>query len=347
MDGFLKTKFIYSFACLLVMAGSCKKGADEPVTTPKPTEKPAVVISTDPPVIQFGQLKVQGNKILDKNNKPVQLRGMSLFWSQWEGEFYNESLVKWLKNDWRCTVVRASMGVGMPEGGYLKYPAAEKQKVIAVVEAAIKEGLYVIIDWHDHTAEQNTEASKAFFSEMAERFGDKPNVIYEIYNEPLDVSWVNVIKPYSEAVIAAIRAKDPDNLVICGTRNWSQQIEEPANNPINDVNVAYSLHFYAASHKQWLRDRTLAALNKGIAVFVTEFGTSEASGNGTFDQTETNNWFTFLDQHKISWCNWSVADKTETSAALKPGASGTGGWTESQLSPSGIFIRQHLRTKNP
>ena len=351
---YLRKNFSLTSLLLLLLVGgftNCTKDKKTPVAVIPPVVVPPVVVTpvvmVGTPIENYGKLQVQGNKLLDKNNKPVQLRGMSLFWSQWIGKYYNAEAVKWLKDDWRCTVVRAAMGVGIPEDGYLKNPEREKQKVIDVVDAAIKEGIYVIIDWHDHTAEQNTEASKKFFSEMAEKYGDKPNVIYEIYNEPLNVSWNTVIKPYSEAVIAAIRAKDPDNLIICGTGNWSQRVNEAASNPINDPNVAYTLHFYAATHKQSLRDDAIKALAKNVAIFVTEFGTSEASGDGFLDKAETNTWFAFLDEHKISWCNWSLADKSEVSAALKPGASATGGWANSSLSESGIFIRDYLRAKNP
>lgn len=348
----VKTLLVVFLICGLTNCKKDKKSA----TAVTPVVVPPVVVTPvgDPPVVMigtpvenYGLLQVAGNKILDKSSKPVQLRGMSLFWSQWIGKYYNAEAIKWLKDDWRCTVVRASMGVGMAEDGYLKNPEREKQKVIDVVDAAIKEGIYVIIDWHDHNAEQNTEASKAFFSEMAAKYGDKPNVIYEIFNEPLNISWNTVIKPYSEAVIAAIRAKDPDNLIICGTGNWSQRVNEAASDPITDPNVAYTLHFYAGTHKQSLRDEAMKALAKNVALFVTEYGTSEASGDGTFDKAETNTWFTFLDQNKISSCNWSLADKSEISAALKPGASATGGWTSSSLSESGIFIRDYLRSKNP
>src|SRR5690606_8953179 len=116
------------------------------------------------------------------------LRGMSFFWSQWKGEYYNPSVVKWLVNDWKCTVVRAAMAVD--HGGYLDNKYEEREKVIRVVKAAIDQGIYVIIDYHSHTAHTDPETAVEFFGEMAERFGKYPNVLYEIYNEPLqDVSW--------------------------------------------------------------------------------------------------------------------------------------------------------------
>lgn len=329
----------------LFLLEGCQNKEPEVSSTPSPVTPPAKVNTITNAVAQFGQLQVQGNRIVDKNNNPVQLRGMSLFWSQWIGKYYTPEAVKWLKDDWRCTVVRAAMAVDYE--GYLKNSSLEKQKVITVVDAAIAQGLYVIIDWHDHEAEKHTEQAKAFFAEMARRYGDKPNVIYEIFNEPLDVSWSGVIKPYSEAVIGAIRQYDPDNLIICGTRNWSQQVEEAADDPIKQPNVAYTLHFYAATHKQWLRDEAAHALNKGIALMVTEFGTCEASGNGAINQAETKAWWKFLDDNKISWCNWSIADKEETSAALKSGAKTTGNWANSEISASGLLVREELQANNP
>ena len=339
----------YAIWCLLLLifVGGCKPEKSEDLNlTPPPPPSPTAVESVNNAVETYGQIKVQGNKIVDKNGHPVQLRGMSFFWSQWMGKYYTPETVKWLKDDWRCTMVRAAMAIEEGEG-YLKNPALEKQKVITVVDAAIAQGLYVLIDWHDHHAEKNLTQAKAFFSEMAQKYGDKPNVIYEIYNEPLDVSWKDIIKPYAEEVIQAIRQHDPDNIVVVGTRKWSQEVDEAATNPITGNNTAYTLHYYAATHKQALRDKASAALNKGAALMVTEFGTCEASGDGFLDVNESKTWWKFLDENKISWANWSIADKVEGTAALKPGASPAGGWTDSQITPSGKLVREELQSKNP
>lgn len=296
-------------------------------------------------VQQHGQLRVQGNRIVDRQGRPVVLRGTSLFWSQWIGKYYNRNAVKWLRDDWRCTVIRAAMAVG--SGGYLEHPEEEKKKVMAVVDAAIELGIYVIIDWHDHNAQEHSQQAQEFFAEMAKRYKDAPNVIYEIFNEPLNkVSWSNVIKPYSEGVVRAIRQHDPDNIIVCGTPSWSQRVDEASRDPLKFENIAYALHFYAASHKQWLRDVATAALNNGVALMVTEFGTTEASGNGKVDEEETRKWWQFLDDNQISWCNWSIADKKETSAALRPGASADGGWANDVITPSGLLVREELRRKN-
>lgn len=301
----------------------------------------SITYSSDSTFVErHGLIKTEGNKLVDKNGNAIVLRGMSLFWSQWMPQFYNYESIEWLFNDWKCTVIRAAMGI--ESGGYLTNPVAEKAKIKTVIEACISLGIYVIVDWHDHNAQNHLSESIEFFEEIAREYGDEPNIIYEIFNEPQQVSWNTVVKPYADSVIKHIRAIDPDNLIIVGTPNWSQYVDEAANNPLSYNNIAYALHFYAATHKQWLRDRAKNALNKGVALFVSEFGTSEASGDGKLDSAEVEIWMKFMEDNKLSWCNWSIADKNETSAALKPGASRYGGWSLSDLTKSGLMIRDKI-----
>jgi endoglucanase len=292
----------------------------------------------------YGQLQVRGNRIVDQHGNEVALRGMSLFWSQWMGQFYNYDCLNWLRDDWKCTVIRAAMGI--ESGGYLTNPVTEKAKVMAVVDACIDLGIYVIIDWHDHNAHNHQAEAISFFAEMAQLYGNEPNVIYEIYNEPEQVSWSSVIKPYAEAVIDTIRKIDPDNLIIVGTPNWSQYVDVASNDTLAFNNITYALHFYAASHKQWLRNRAVTALNHGIALFVSEWGTCENTGTGFLDSTETKIWWNFMDNNMISWCNWSIADKEETASALVPGASPYGGWPLTDLTTSGKLVRKKIITWN-
>lgn len=235
-------------------------------------------------------LNVSGSQI-NVGSTPTGLAGNSYFWSNtgWGAErFYNADSVKWLKTDWKANIVRAAMGVEDP-GGYLQDKAGNMARVKAIVDAAIAEELYVIIGWHSHHAEDHQAEAVAFFTEMALTYGDDNNVIYEIYNEPLQVSWSNTVKPYAEAVIEAIRAVDPDNLIVVGTPTWSQDVDKAAADPITGhTNIAYALHFYAGTHKQWLRDRAEQAMNAGIAIMVTEWGSVNASGDGNIDTAETN-----------------------------------------------------------
>ncbi len=296
-------------------------------------------------VQQYGQLRVSGNRIVDKNGTAVQLRGMSLYWSQWIPKYYTYNTVKWLRDDWKVTVVRAAMAVD--NGGYATNPAAEQAKVFTVIDAAISLGIYVIVDFHVHEAQNYRSQAQTFFRAVAQKYGNSPNVLYETWNEPFDVSWANVIKPYHEAVIGTIRQYDPDNIIICGTRFYSQEVDEAAANPINQSNIAYTLHYYADTHRQSLRDKAQSALSRNRALFVTEYGTTAASGNGTVNETETKAWWAFLDQNKVSHANWSVADISESSAALQANASPDGGWSLSQIKQSGQLVRTELRAKNP
>ena len=296
-------------------------------------------------VDKYGKLSVKGSYIISQYGDTVQLRGMSLFWSQWMPQYYNADAIKWLRDDWKCTVVRAAMGVEM--GGYETNPVTEKENVFRVVDAAIAHGIYVIIDYHSHEAHKNTLKAKVFFEEMAQKYGNYPNVLYEIYNEPLkETDWELQIKPYSEKVIRTIRKHDSDNIIICGTRQWCQMVSEAAADPIKANNIVYSLHYYAASHKSGLRIEAKRAIAKGACLFVSEFGTCEYTGNGALDSASTREWWDFLDKHKISWCNWSIADKDETAAALKPNPLPKGGWNESYITPSGKFVRDKLILKN-
>ncbi len=174
------------------------------------------------PVERHGQLQVQGNRIVDQRGEPVVLRGMSLFWSQWQPEYYNASAVRWLRDDWNINVIRAAMAVH--SDGYLKHPEREMKKVEAVIDAAIDLGIYVIVDWHAH--EPEPAAAGEFFARIARKYGHHPNLIYETWNEPLrEHDWSRVIKPFHLAVIPKIRREDPDNLVVAGTQTWSQDVK--------------------------------------------------------------------------------------------------------------------------
>ncbi len=294
------------------------------------------------PVEVNGSLSVKGNQIVNENGDTISLTGGSLFWSNtgWGGEaFYNASVVEWLHKDWEAGIVRAAMGVG-ENGGYAT-DSTNKQKVKTVVDAAIEEGIYVIIDWHSHHAENFQEEAITFFQEMATQYGTHDNVIYEIYNEPLNTtSWSNTIKPYAEAVIAAIRAIDENNLIIVGSPTWSQDVDSVALNPITGYsNIAYTLHFYAGSHGQSLRDKAQIALDSGLALMVTEWGTVNANGDGAVDTTSVEEWMDFLCDNNITHCNWAVNDKKEGASALKPNSSHTGNWASNDLTPSGILVR--------
>ena len=101
------------------------------------------------PVRQYGQLQVKGAQLCDQQGQPVILRGVSLGWHNLWPRFYNKKVVQTLKQDWNCSVVRAAMGI-MIEDNYLENPQYALQCMTPVIESAIKQNVYVIIDWHSH-----------------------------------------------------------------------------------------------------------------------------------------------------------------------------------------------------
>jgi endoglucanase len=294
-------------------------------------------------VQKHGRLSVKGNKIVDKDGNPTTLHGMSLYcWAQQGTQFFNTSAINHLAQDWKCNVIR----IAILPSAYKRNPTREIDKVMTVMDACIANGVYAIIDWHSMAgAQKDVASSQAFFSTLATAYGKTPNIMYEPWNEPVQESWP-VIKAYHEAVISKIRSIDPDSIIICGNKHWDQECAEASQNPItSSKNIAYSIHFYAATHRQSLRRNGATALKNGIALFATEYGTSSASGGGAYDPAETKLWWDWLDANNVGSANWSVAALGETSAAFKPGASPTGPWTDAMLKPSGILVRDYIMSK--
>lgn len=292
------------------------------------------------------KLSISGSRLVDETGSPVQLKGMSTHGLQWSGAYSNRYAMKKLRDEFGHNVYRAAMYTD--EGGYLQNPGI-KWKVIEAVDAGIELGMYVIIDWHilkDRNPLWNLGKSKEFFAEMSKRFGKTPNVIYEICNEPNggDVRWNNAIKPYADQIIPVIRENAPEAIVIVGTPTWSQDIQEAVWNPIKAPNVMYAVHFYAASHGSWLRNRIDDARSKGLAVFITEWGSMDASGNGGINWGETDQWMRFLDARGISWTNWSLSASWQTHSILRPG-SASEGWTERDLTDNGKLIKRYSLNK--
>lgn len=328
---------IQALACLLFACATLAFGCK--TETPKaPT-----------PVAQHGKLHVADGRMVNEHGVPPQLRGISFSWSIWGGQkYYNTAVVDWLVDDFNASLLRLSMAIE-PAGGYLEKPAEQLALIHAVADQAIDRGVYILIDWHDHNAENNLAEAKAFFAEIAKRYAGVPNVIYEIWNEPERQSWP-VIKAYSEEVIDAIREHDPDNLIVVGSPHWDQDVDVAASDPITDRhNLVYSFHFYASDpyHQDALRQKAETAMERGLPLFVTEWGVGESNGDGVFDREKTAQWVDWMEHHRLSWANWNLTDKAETTALVRPGASARGGWKTEELTASGQYVQELLRGLNP
>jgi len=312
---------------------------------------PAAVLAEAPPnspVACHGALAVRDGQVVGAHGEPVTLRGMSLFWSQWAPQYYSAATVAWLAQDWQVDVVRAAIAAEGNDSARQHFDR-EFAKAGTVIDAAVANGLYVIVDWHAHRP--YPEEAERFLTAIAAKYGHLPNVIYEDWNEPLrdGVEWSRDVRPYHQRVLGAVRAVDPDNLVIAGSPSWSQDVDEAAHDPLPFANLAYTLHYYAGTHRQELRDKGDAALAKGLALLVTEFGVVNADGDGPIALAESDRWWDWAEAHRIGWMAWSIGDRDESSAALKPGAPPSG-WTESELTEGGKLLRERLRAaagRNP
>ncbi|MDE5873274.1 MAG: cellulase family glycosylhydrolase, partial [Lachnospiraceae bacterium] len=312
------------------------------------------------PVQIHGKLSVKGTQIVDKNGNAFQLRGISTHGINWDigSPYVNQAAFQTLRDDWGANAVRLAMYTheynGYCAGGN---QTNLKNLVYNGVEAATNLGMYVIIDWHvlqDRNPLVYLEQSKTFFNEVSKKYKNYDNVIYEICNEPNgnDVTW-DVIKSYANTIIPIIRANDPDAIIIVGTPTWSQlgmqgHTNEVADSPLTGYsNIVYSLHFYCAesSHTQYLPSKVDYAVSKGLPIIVSEFGMSEASGNGRIDTNQATNWFNKLDGYKIGYFCWSLSNKSESASLISSSCSKTSGWAESDLTEAGKFIRKEYRAR--
>lgn len=299
---------------------------------------------------QNGALSVKGTQLVDEKGQAVQLRGISTHGIAWFPDFVNQDAVMQLSKDWGANLFRIAMYTD-ENGGYCTDGDKEKLKALVTdgVEYAKQADMYVIVDWHIlHDSNPLTHKAEAlqFFKEMTEKLKGEKHVLYEICNEPNSgCSWED-IKTYANEVIPVIRENAPEAVILVGTPTWSQEIEKPQNDPITGYdNIMYTLHFYAATHKEDLRSKMVSAVEAGTPVFVSEYGLCDASGNGGNDLGQAQSWIDTMDQHGISYAVWSFCNKEETSALIASSCRKTSGFTREDLSESGKWIYDMLHAK--
>lgn len=299
---------------------------------------------------QNGALSVKGTQLVDEKGQAVQLRGISTHGIAWFPDFVNQDAVMQLSKDWGANLFRIAMYTD-ENGGYCTDGDKEKLKALVTdgVEYAKQADMYVIVDWHIlHDSNPLTHKAEAlqFFKEMTEKLKGEKHVLYEICNEPNSgCSWED-IKTYANEVIPVIRENAPEAVILVGTPTWSQEIEKPQNDPITGYdNIMYTLHFYAATHKEDLRSKMVNAVEAGTPVFVSEYGLCDASGNGGNDLGQAQSWIDTMDQHGISYAVWSFCNKEETSALIASSCRKTSGFTREDLSESGKWIYDMLHAK--
>ena len=290
-----------------------------------------------------GALQVSGTKLTNKDGHAVQLKGISTHGLSWFPEYVNKECFRQLREEWNVNVIRLAMYTS-EYGGYCSGGDQEalKELIRNGVEYASELDMYVILDWHilsDGNPNTYLDQARDFFQEMSQDYASRNNVLYEICNEPNgSTSWSD-IKAYAEEIIPVIRNNDEDGIIIVGTPNWSQYVDQAAADPISGYdNIMYSLHFYAATHKDSLRKAMTDAIDAGLPIFVSEYGICDASGNGSIDENQARKWIDVMNQYGISYVAWNLSNKSETSAILSAGCNKTSGFTEDDLSSSGRWL---------
>ena len=295
-----------------------------------------------------GALRVEGTQLVDKNGSPVQLRGISTHGLAWFPDYVNEACFQQLHEEWQANVIRLAMYTA-EYGGYCTDGDREalKQLIDDGVSFAENQDMYAVIDWHilsDSNPNIYLEDAKLFFDEMAGKYADSDHVLYEICNEPNGSTSWSEVKSYAEQMIPVIRARDEDAVILVGTPNWSQSVDQAAADPIASYeNIMYTLHFYAATHTDDLRAKLSEAVDGGLPVFVSEYGICDAGGSGAIDQAQADLWIETLDKYGISYIAWNLSNKEETSAMLKSGCGKTSGFVQEDLSDAGRWVYQTLR----
>lgn len=337
-----KIKILRGFALVCVLAlGLCLTGGLQIAEAKTTTYYDA----------SAGRLHVKGTKLVDKKGHEVQLRGVSTHGLSWYPQYVNDKCFAQLHDKWGANVVRLAMYTEEYNGycsGDAKNRSDLKKLIKKGVRLAKKHKMYVIVDWHilsDGNPNSHKKEAKAFFREMSREFKGYNNVIYEICNEPNNGTSWKEIKSYAKSVISTIRENDKKAVIVVGTPTWSQDVDQAAADPIKGDNIMYALHFYAATHKADLRNKMTAAINKGLPVFVTEYGICDASGNGAIDKREADRWIQTMDEYGVSYIAWNLSNKQESSSIIKSSCPKVSGFKKSELSDEGRWLYHLLRKK--
>lgn len=332
-----------TFALVLLGACSSQQQSTQSSSSAAVSTSSTTASAEGPSPSKNGRLAVSGAQLVDASGSPVQLRGVSTHGLSWFGQYVNEGCFATLKNDWHCSVVRLALYTS-ENGGYCT--DGDKARLMELVENGVnyatEQDLYVIIDWHilsDNDPNMHMAEAKEFFAEVSKRYANHSNVLYEICNEPNgQTSWA-AVKSYANEIIPVIRENDTHGIILVGTPNYAQNVDEASADPITGYdNIMYTLHFYAATHKDELRSRLVQALDQGLPVFVSEFSICDASGSGSIDASSARAWIELLDERKLSYVAWNLSNKDETSALLRPDCAKTSGFTIDDLSVTGTWI---------
>jgi hypothetical protein len=133
---------------------------------------------------------------------------------------------------------------------------------------------------------------------------------------------------------------------VLGTPNWDQDVDIAAQSPVAGKNLMYALHFYACTHRAPERDKAKLARSRGLPLFVSEWGATNADGglDGLVCESDAQAWHDWLDASNISWAAWKLDGCTDSSCMFKDqSVSVSGGWVDSQLNGHARFVIKQMR----
>lgn len=299
-----------------------------------------------------GRLQVVDGKLADKTGLPVMLRGLSNSGVSMSALHTRQDTYDYISKDMGANVMRLALYTyGVGEMGYVTGSNSSRAQMDQLVEDGINfaknADMYIILDWHildDGDPNRFIQEAKEYFDKISQQYKGMDHIIYEICNEPngKDVDW-KCIKTYAQQIIPIIRNNDPNALIIVGTPNWSRDVDEAAKDPLEFENIMYTLHFYAASHKQELRDKFLEANRKGLPIFVTEFGITSSSGGFPIDEEEANRWINLLEENGISYVMWNFSKTGEACSVLRKSTLKFTDFTEEDFNQAGLWFIETLK----
>ncbi|MBR1393098.1 MAG: glycoside hydrolase family 5 protein [Ruminococcus sp.] len=301
------------------------------------------------PLQKYGRLKVCGDRLTGEKGETVRLFGMSTHGLAWQPKYVCRECFEALRDEMGCECIRLALYTHQYKGYCTD---GDKEELYALVkkgiDLAIELGIYVIADWHilmEESPLTYADEAERFFASLSAEYPGCPNLIYEICNEPNGVATWEDIKAYAERIIPVIRANSPEAVVAVGTPEWAQRCELALADPLDFDNVIYTLHFYAATHGKFLRDRAEKCLEAGLPIFVTECSITEATGDGAPDMESAAKWAELLDLYQVGMIGWSLSAGFDQSSVFKQGCEKLSGWSDEDLKPTGKWFREIFRHK--
>lgn len=263
-------------------------------------------------------LSVSGRYIKDPNGNNVVLRGVSLVDvavanTRTRNVRAQIDMATDNANGWYARVVRLPVYPDAIDGtpGWNANPDAYfNNHLNPAIQYCVSKQIYCIIDWHyikDYNSSSVDTATRAFWNYVAPKYRNVPNVIFELYNEPIYPDNWSTWKTWAQPWVNIIRSHAPSNLILVGGPRWSQNVAEAATNPFTGGNIAYVAHIYPQHGGQAVWDSWFGNSSATVPYFVTEWGWQQGGATPTSGTTSGYGvpFSNYLDSKGVSWTAWT------------------------------------------